>query len=225
MGAWLALDPIVKCSLSSVHQHLNRGAKATILRGLLVSPPREQEKKAQMDRTTTAGDRRIAGHGRDSRWRFLGGARQEQMLSAPNRAETLTIPRARRAGSKDLREALDVESCAQFIAGRRADTKSANWFDKLWRCRARNTVSWDAIPGNFFKPTSCWVTTRLRLVEGLANLAAANRDFDACAGGVLIRVAATKRDGIALTPAGNRAAARLPAGWKAMPSPFVAATK
>src|SRR5882672_7861185 len=47
-GAWLAFDPIVKCSFVVVHQHLRSRREGDDLRGLLASLPREQQKKAQM---------------------------------------------------------------------------------------------------------------------------------------------------------------------------------
>src|SRR5713226_9999417 len=47
-GAWLALDPIVKCSFVVVYQHLQSRHEGDDLRGLLASLPREQQKKAEM---------------------------------------------------------------------------------------------------------------------------------------------------------------------------------
>src|SRR5262252_879256 len=47
-GAWLALDPIVKCTFVIVYQHLRSRREGDDLRGLLASLPREQQKKAQM---------------------------------------------------------------------------------------------------------------------------------------------------------------------------------
>ena len=56
-GAWLALDPIVKCSFVVVYQHLRSRREGDDLRGLLASLPREQQKKAEMIASTTAGSR------------------------------------------------------------------------------------------------------------------------------------------------------------------------
>src|SRR5229473_2157977 len=47
-GAWLALDPIVKCTFVVVYQHLRSRREGDDLLGLLASLPREQKKKAQM---------------------------------------------------------------------------------------------------------------------------------------------------------------------------------
>src|SRR5258708_4971244 len=60
-GAWLALDPIVKCSFVVVYQHLQSRLGGDDLRGLLASLPREQQKKAQMIASTAAGGRVAIG--------------------------------------------------------------------------------------------------------------------------------------------------------------------
>src|SRR6266852_689697 len=60
-GAWLALDPIVKCSFVVVHQHLQSRREGDDLRGLLASLPREHQKKAQMIASTAAGGRVATG--------------------------------------------------------------------------------------------------------------------------------------------------------------------
>ena len=58
-GAWLALDPVVKCTFVVVYQHLRSRREGDDLRGLLASLPREQKKKAEMIAST--GDARAAG--------------------------------------------------------------------------------------------------------------------------------------------------------------------
>ena len=47
-GAWLALDPIVKCTYVVVYQHLRSRREGDDLRGLLASLPRAQQKHAEM---------------------------------------------------------------------------------------------------------------------------------------------------------------------------------
>ncbi len=108
-GAWLALDPIVKCSFVVVYQHLRSRREGDDLRGLLASLPREQEKKAQMIASTKAGSRLIG--------MFLilvailasvcQAGRAEQTLPAPDKALTDS---ARQARIQQLRQALEVES-------------------------------------------------------------------------------------------------------------------
>src|SRR5580693_1508199 len=47
-GAWLALDPIVKCTFVIVYQHLRSRREGDDLLGLMATLPREQQKKARM---------------------------------------------------------------------------------------------------------------------------------------------------------------------------------
>jgi hypothetical protein len=54
-GAWLALDPIVKCTFIVVYQHLRSRREGDDLRGLLAGLPRQQEKKAEMIASADAG--------------------------------------------------------------------------------------------------------------------------------------------------------------------------
>src|SRR6266480_5459667 len=60
-GAWLALDPIVKCSFVVVHQHLQSRHEGDDLRGLLASLPRAQQKKAEMIASGEAGGSATVG--------------------------------------------------------------------------------------------------------------------------------------------------------------------
>jgi Domain of unknown function (DUF4129) len=132
-GAWLALDPIVKCSFVVVYQHLRSRREGDDLRGLLASLPREQQKKAQMIAFTTAGSRLIGALVVLAA--ILAGvpqtARAEQTPPAPNRTETLTDS-ARQARIQQLRQALDVESRRAIYRWHDAEhTSPPNWFDKL----------------------------------------------------------------------------------------------
>ena len=147
-GAWLALDPIVKCSFVVVYQHLQSRREGDDLRGLLASLPREQEKKAQMIASTTAGSRLIGAL--LVMVAILAGvslaARAEQTPSAPNRAETLTDS-ARQARIQQLRQALDVESRRAIYRWHDAEHPSPpNWFDKLLAKIALEIErAWDAL--------------------------------------------------------------------------------
>jgi hypothetical protein len=132
-GAWLALDPIVKCSFVVVYQHLRSRREGDDLRGLLASLPREQQKKAQMIASTAAGSRLIGAL--VVLVAILAGvspvARAEQTPSAANRFETLTDS-ARQARIQQLRQALDVESRRAIYRWHDAEHPSPpNWFDKL----------------------------------------------------------------------------------------------
>jgi hypothetical protein len=132
-GAWLALDPIVKCLFVVVYQHLRSRREGDDLRGLLASLPREQQKKAQMIASTNAGSRLtgalvvlaaiLAG--------VSQAAHAEQTPPAPNRVETFTDS-ARQARIQQLRQALDVESRRAIYRWHDAEHPSSpNWFDKL----------------------------------------------------------------------------------------------
>ncbi|HSZ62926.1 MAG TPA: hypothetical protein VK828_14075 [Terriglobales bacterium] len=132
-GAWLALDPIVKCSFVVVYQHLRSRRGGDDLRGMLANLPHEQEKKAQMMVSTPAGSRVIGA------LVVLAlilaavseAARAEQTPPAPRSAETLTDS-ARDARIQQLRQALDVESRRAIYRWHDAEHPSPpNWFDKL----------------------------------------------------------------------------------------------
>src|SRR5215469_6113618 len=58
-GAWLAFDPIVKCTFIIVYQHLRSRREGDDLRGLLASLPREQQNKQQMIRFSPTGAGRV----------------------------------------------------------------------------------------------------------------------------------------------------------------------
>lgn len=47
-GAWLALDPVVKCTFIVVYQHLRSRREGDDLRGTLACLPREQQRKAEL---------------------------------------------------------------------------------------------------------------------------------------------------------------------------------
>ena len=132
-GVWLALDPIVKCSFVVVYQHLRSRREGDDLRGLLASLPREQQKKAQMIASTTAGTRLIGAL--TVLFVILAGVSQvahaEQTQPAPSKAEAL-IDSARQARIQQLRQALDVESRRTIYRWHDAEHPSPpNWFDKL----------------------------------------------------------------------------------------------
>jgi hypothetical protein len=132
-GAWLAVDPIVKCSFVVIYQHLRSRREGDDLRGLLASLPHEQEKKAQIIASTTAGSRPIgvlvvlvvilAG--------VSQAARAEQTPPASHKAEAFTDS-ARQARIQQLRQVLDVESRRAIYRWHDAEHPSPpNWFDKL----------------------------------------------------------------------------------------------
>lgn len=145
-GTWLALDPIVKCTFVVVYQHLRSRREGDDLRGLLASLPREQQKKAQMIASTSAGSRLIGALVvLVAILTVSQTARAEQTPPAPNRAETLTDS-ARQARIQHLRQALDVESRRAIYRWHDAEHPSPpNWFDKLLAKIGREIErSWNA---------------------------------------------------------------------------------
>ena len=149
-GAWLALDPIVKCTFVVVYQHLRSRREGDDLRGLLSGLPREQQKKEQMVAFHPTGGRVVtsallvltavlAGVG------LTPIASAMQVPEAQSMAET-PGDTAREARVQKLRQALDQES--QRAIYRWHDAEHPNpptWFDKLL-LKIRNAIErdWDA---------------------------------------------------------------------------------
>src|ERR1051326_490554 len=132
-GAWLALDPIIKCSYVIVYQHLRSRREGDDLRGLLAGLPREQQKKAQMI-ASAAMVKRVVGTLLVLVAILVGTpqiAQAEQTQSAPSAAETGSDS-VRQARVQRLRQALDTESRRAIYRWHDAEHQSPpNWFDKL----------------------------------------------------------------------------------------------
>ena len=132
-GAWLALDPIVKCTFVVVYQHLRSRRDGEDLRGLLAILPREQQKKAQMIQSA-AGGRVVPGALLVlamilSGLCLTGTARAAQVPAQSSQAPNDS---AREARIQRLRQALDQES--QRAIYRWHDAEHPNpptWFDKM----------------------------------------------------------------------------------------------
>ena len=114
-GAWLALDPIVKCSFVIVFQHLRSRREGDDLRGLVASLPREQLKKSQKILTTAvSGKTTIGAMVVVSAMVLVGayrtaGAQTAQSPATLGRTETQADP-VREARIQKLRLALEEES-------------------------------------------------------------------------------------------------------------------
>jgi hypothetical protein len=156
-GAWLALDPIVKCSFVVVHQHLQSRHEGDDLRGLLASLPREQQKKAQMIASTAAGGR-VAIGALVLLAAILAGT--SPMASARAAQASLTrsstgtpADTAREAQIQKLRRALDEESRRAIYRWHDAEHPSPpTWFDKLLdKIGHRIERAWDAVQEFFRK--------------------------------------------------------------------------
>jgi len=135
-GAWLALDPIVKCTFVVVYQHLRSRREGDDLRGLLASLPREQQKKAQVMRSAAAGVRMMIGA-----LVALGASLPGVSLTATARAAQAPPTRsgtemladsAREARVQTLRQALNEESQRAIYRWHDAEHPSPpTWLDKL----------------------------------------------------------------------------------------------
>jgi hypothetical protein len=154
-GAWLALDPVVKCTFVVVYQHLRSRREGDDLRGLLASLPSRQKKKAEI--IGSAGGGRGAGIASFVilAAMLLGpsqiAARTTQALPSRGVADPAADP-ARQERVQELRQALDRES--QRAIYRWHDTEHPSeptWFDKaLAKIGHAIESAWDAFL-NFLK--------------------------------------------------------------------------
>jgi hypothetical protein len=150
-GAWLALDPIVKCTFVIVYQHLRSRREGDDLRGLLASLPRAQQKKAQMITSNATGGRGVTGAllvlaAILAGVSLTGTAHAAQV---PPARSTTEMPgnTAREARIQRLRQALDQESQRAIYRWHDAENPSPpTWFDKLliksWHSIEK---AWDAL--------------------------------------------------------------------------------
>ncbi len=150
-GAWLALDPIVKCSFVIVYQHLRSRHEGDDLRGLMASLPRVQQKKAQMI-AARAGGGRITIGALVVLAAILAGtspmaAARAAQASLPQSSTDTPADTAHEAQVQKLRRALDEES--QRAIYRWHDTEHPSpptWFDeRMAKIGHRIEHAWNAI--------------------------------------------------------------------------------
>jgi hypothetical protein len=140
-GAWLALDPIVKCTFVVVYQHLRSRREGDDLRGLLASLPRERQKKAQMVTGTLLILTAIL-----AALSLTATAAAAQVTAAQMITETSSAS-AREARVQRMRQALDHESQRAIYRWHDAEHPSPpTWFDKLLT-KLGNGIerAWDAM--------------------------------------------------------------------------------
>jgi len=114
-GAWVALDPIVKCTFAVVYQHLRSRREGDDLRGLLASLPREQQKKTEAIASMAAGRAvraasmvvlavmlLLAARTADARARQASPAASSAAIE-PNSAQTARVQELRRALQQESR--------------------------------------------------------------------------------------------------------------------------
>jgi hypothetical protein len=132
-GAWLAVDPIVKCTVVVVYQYLRSRREGDDLRGLLASLPRGQQKKAEM--VAGAGARRSIRMGAAVVLLviFMGVSRPATASAAGSQSSALApTDSAQQERVRKLRQALDRESQREIYRWHDAEHPSPpTWFDKL----------------------------------------------------------------------------------------------
>jgi hypothetical protein len=154
-GAWLALDPVVKCSFVVVYQDLRSKQEGDDLRGRLASLPREQQKKAQMIASAAVGGRVVTG-ALVVLAAILAGTLP--MATARAAQASLTSSRATPADAaheaqiKKLRQALDEESQRAIYRWHDEEHPSPpTWFDRLVaKIGQRCEHAWNAVQ-NFLR--------------------------------------------------------------------------
>jgi len=135
-GAWLALDPIVKCTFAVVYQHLRSRREGDDLRGLLASLPHEQQKKAQMIASNATDGRLVTGalfllSTILAGVSLMGTAQAAQVPPARSTTETPGNS-ASETRIQRLRQALDQESQRAIYRWHDAEHPSPpTWLDKL----------------------------------------------------------------------------------------------
>jgi hypothetical protein len=149
-GAWLALDPIVKCSFVVVYQHLQSRREGDDLRGLLASLPRENQKKAEIA-SSAAGGRVTAGALVVLAGLLAGDSPLAARAALTSAIAETSVHTPRETQIQKLQRALSEESLRAIYRWHDAEHPSPpTWFDKLLtKIRQRIERIWDAIQ-NFF---------------------------------------------------------------------------
>jgi hypothetical protein len=134
-GAWLAFDPVIKCTFVVVYQHLRSKREGDDLRSLLASLPREQQKRAQLI-APAANQRKVLTGALLliailSSVSLTGTATAQQPSPASSTTQASTDP-ARDQRIQTLRHALDQESQRAIYRWHDAEhPDTPTWFDKL----------------------------------------------------------------------------------------------
>jgi len=135
-GAWLALDPIVKCSFISLFISICvQDVKGDDLRGLLASLPREQKRKAQMIAAPASGSNAAIGRVCSS-WLAV-------LTCTFSAAESARARRGRRLNAKQRGGA--AQSDAPVTGGKKCDAH-------LTRNRRRAIYRWHGRRTPEFRP-------------------------------------------------------------------------
>ena len=135
-GAWLALDPVVKCTFIAVYQHLRSRREGDDLRGALAGLPREQQRKAELITSSRPAAKAIVAS-LVMIVAILFGASQTADARAANAPQNLgsaatADSSATQARAQKLRQALDEESQRAIYRWHDAEHPSPpTWLDNL----------------------------------------------------------------------------------------------
>src|SRR5437762_3778976 len=134
-GAWLALDPIVKCTFVVVYQHMKSRWEGDDLRGLMASLPRAQQKKAEMIASGEAGGSATVGAFVLLAAILLMGWQTPNACAAQvpvSHSAEVAADSEREARVQKLGQALDEESQRPIYRWHDAEhTSPPTWFEKL----------------------------------------------------------------------------------------------
>lgn len=156
-AAWLALDPIVKCTFVVVYQHLRSRREGDDLRGLMASLPRDQRRKAEMMASAGAtGKAMLVSFALLATILLLGAqtarARSAQVPSSRSSGES-AADSTQEARLRKLRQAIDEESQRAIYRWHDAEHSSPpTWFEKqLAKIDHVINRAWDALRKFFRK--------------------------------------------------------------------------
>lgn len=135
-AAWVALDPIVKCTYVIVYQHLRSRREGDDLRGLLATLPREQQRKAEMIAPTGIGRSVRIGAAIGLALILPGLSQTTRAVAAQSVAvhESSAAPgdSARSERVQKLRQAVSEESRREIYQWHDSEHPAApTWLDKL----------------------------------------------------------------------------------------------
>lgn len=135
-GAWLALDPVIKCTFVVVYQNLRSRLDGDDLRGRLATLPREQQKHAEAVSSAETGRRAVVGASAALALLLLAGSQIAAARPAPSaliaRDAENTNDAARQERIQKLRQSLAVESQSTVYRWHDAEHPSPpTWFDRL----------------------------------------------------------------------------------------------
>jgi hypothetical protein len=134
-AAWLALDPIIKCTFVIVHQHLRSRTEGDDLRALLASLPRQQQQKSEMISSPGRRQRAVVGSVAILSVLMLVGSQtraKDGQISPHSGNAVNSTDLTQQVRVEKLREALEAESQRAIYRWHDAEHPTPpTWFDRL----------------------------------------------------------------------------------------------